>query len=265
MRHRDPDAFDYGTPELDNIDDVEYGEVDLSRAIDAAAAMGAPVSSGRVVRGQRVPFVIGAGGILTRDFFPLLRAEDPRVPFWQVTLAPVYLVPQGSTFASQPAQTGNPHCEMQWGGGGVTYRTRFPYPARGASFLVSGDNVDLAVQAFDGVTVFTPATLPAVNAWCSPRGAGTVAGAGPLVLDMLNYPGLYGPAPLPGFARTMLVALDTAAATASVAWRIAGVTISSALVGAGAVHRLPIPPTATEVVVTSSAGFVAVGWELAFT
>jgi hypothetical protein len=106
----------------------------------------------------------------------LLRAEDDSVPYWQVTLAPIFrlgvapsiegLLPDGS-FA-----TGDPRCTMTWGGGGVNFRTAFTYPVQGSSFVVAGDNVMLEVEATSPIVV-TPDNTPVASAWVAPTGVPT--------------------------------------------------------------------------------------------
>ena len=220
-------------------------------------------------RGQRVAFNITAAGILVGVAQQLFRAEDRRVPCWQCVLAPVTRNGGEEGIGGMPAinapisplETGLTVVEMVWGGGGVKFRTRFPYPVCGASFSVAGDNIDMRVFPSDFATVFTNATRPAVAGWVQARAIPT--SYDPLVIWGGTAQGLANP--IPPFARALLVGRDTLAATSTILFTGAGIAMTVAIPATSDVVRIPIPIGATTFTPTPSAGVVECGVELAFT
>lgn len=227
----------------------------------------------RPVLGQQVVFERASGAApqpLTAKVFTLARAEDASASHWQVTLSPIYRLLVGSTddampglqtLAADKVRTGAPNVRLTWGGGGVTYRTEFQYPANGSSFVVAGDNVMVEVYARDYVTTFTDGQLPAVSAWVAPTGNPTAAS--PVMVDFIN--GTPGNSNIRAFARVLLVALANTTATANVTFDGAFGPSNVTVPAGGGVHRIPIPCNANIYSVAPTVGTVACGFELAFT
>jgi hypothetical protein len=224
-----------------------------------------------VIRGQQVIFPRLASGLLdTNSFQSLLRAEDMAVPYWQVTLSPVYRSGVGSTIDGIPARgipptvaTGDPVLRMTWGGGGVSFRTDIPYPSLGASFAVAGDNIMLDVRPRDGVTVFPVVDVPAVNAWVAKRAAPT-SHAPLLITDIISAP-FAGPFAVNPFARALVIYTDTAGATITVTFTGPTGAIVSSTTALLEPTRVPIPTSAVRYTVAVDIGLVSVAEELVFT
>ena len=137
-----------------------------------------------IPQGQRVVFPINGSGNLVAPFTSLLRAEDTRVNYWQVNNAPTYRAGVGPLIEGMPGfaspaleQEPGMRLRMTWGGGGINFRTELNYPAVGASFVASGDNIQIDVgintSTSVGGVVFTEATKPVYSGWVKPLAAPT--------------------------------------------------------------------------------------------
>lgn len=223
------------------------------------------------IRGQRIVMPLSPGGILDRTFTGvLLRAEDDRVDVWNVVLAPITTNQVGESIDGQVArdsaffagQSGGIFCEMTWGGGGVSFRTRFTYPVNGATFAVAGQNVMMTVGNLTILGGFTEQNRPAVEGWCMPRASPTAPE--PLVQ---TFGGPFAaPIPILPWTRAVWVSKDTVGATCLVTF--AGATIAAVTmfipVQLG-VQRIAVPTGAETVTVIPSAGTASIGMEMVFT
>jgi len=228
------------------------------------------VSLANAVRGQRVVAALRAGGFVTRERVQLLRAEDDSVDVWNIVLAPATRAATGATIEGQPARfaswvpgdSGAWEVTMTWGGGGVSFRTAFRYPANGGTFAVAGHNVMIEVRPLAAFNVFTPETAPSVEGWVMPSARPT--SFQPLVDWQPTPGGLAGGAfAIDPWCRAIHVGADTAAANVTVVFDPLAITI---VVPAGAgPARIPVPTSAERVTVTASAGLASIGQELAFT
>lgn len=141
----------------------------------APLPVASPVAASDPTQGYRVNFQRQPSGVLVvGDWQTLLRVSNREVSTWQVTLSPVFRQAVGPVEVGVPTaagQTGAPFFRMTFGAGGVTFRYQGRYPAVGASFTVAAHDIAVEVMAFDGVTVFTPDTVPAVLGWITPHPA----------------------------------------------------------------------------------------------
>lgn len=226
--------------------------------------------SSPIVRGQRVTFPLTSGGTLQQTGAQTLcRGEDKSQSCWQVTLAPI--VQNGKVTANEgmPAWQGTPGATgtllviVTYGGGGVSFRFAMPYPVNGASFAVSGDNVQVDVEARDTTTVFTEVTKPAVLAWIAPR-------AVPTSYDpIIRWEAYANGAAVPLFpcVKAIIVGRDDSTATVTVQFdgAILGAPLIVELPATVGVERIPVPWGAETVTVTPSAGVAYWGEEVSFT
>lgn len=222
------------------------------------------------VRGQSVAFELTPTSKLADRFYTIARAEDARVTCWQISLGPITIASLRGDVDGMPAHrapisnaTGAPVVRMTWGGGGVSFRTSFNYPANGASFAVSGDNVMVEVRPTDRTTTFSAATAPALTGWVAPLSVPTS------VQPLVEW---FAPAaspaanPLQPWVKALWFTRDTVAATALVTFNgPAGIVAQAQLTAADSAIRIAVPAQATSYVVAPSAGLVYVGQELAFT
>lgn len=221
-----------------------------------------------VIRGQRYEPTLTPAGLILRKEEQLIRAEDPSrtVNLWQVTLSPVFQRAIGQDFQGIPARQ-NPvtgaglyQVEMTWGGGGVGFRTRYSYPASGASFAVAGDNIMLQAFSLDIVNVYTEDNKPCFVVWVAP----TAQPSSPRpITEVVNA----GRNPIPPWARALTVTKDTLGATVLVEFSFgAGAFVAFAqLQGTDSELSVPIPSGAIEVRLTASAGNPVGYLDLVFT
>lgn len=228
------------------------------------------MSLANAIRGQRVVAGIRAGGFILRgQRQQLVRAEDNDVDLWTVVLAPVTESSKGASIEGQPSRDpfgfpglgGAWACEMTWGGGGVTFRTRFTYPVNGATFGVAGQNImiDVFPQSFLGG--YTPENVPAVEGWVMPSSSPT--SLQPLVQTEQADP--VNDQPIDPWCRALNVSVDDVTASVRVEMKI-GVATSVVTLPAGfGLVRIPITTNAEAYRVIASAGVAYVGQELVFT
>lgn len=227
----------------------------------------------KVVQGQRV--VIDRNpvtGFLSPNFQTLVRAEDSRVSYWQVNIAPVYRFGAGPFIEGMPGRVfpfidcGRLQLKMTWGGGGVNFRTNFAYPQCGSSFVVSGDNIQLEVAADDFLTPFTAENVPVASAWVKPMGAPSAQQ--PLIQGFFAPTPLEGPRAINPWTRAILVGVDTPGATVTVRLYSSPVLFTSFVYQAGLVEgcvRIPIAGGNYLVEVFPDVGNVMVAEEYSFT
>lgn len=226
-----------------------------------------------VVRGQRVALPLDAAGNLLQGFQTLVRAEDVAVDYWQVNVAPIYRQGVGPVIEGMPGfvfppaeRDPNVRLRMTWGGGGVNFRTEFFYPTVGASFVVSGDNVDIAVGLNGpGSVLFNESTRPVFSAWVKPVGAPTAIA--PLVSGFSAPEALYGPRFISPWTKAIHVGSDTPGTVITVRLYSSPVLFVTFQVIAdtlGAV-RIPVADANYMAEVFAAAGNVMVAEEYAFT
>ncbi len=223
-----------------------------------------------VVRGQRVELPLN-GNLLAPGFQTLLRAEQPSVNYWEVNVAPIYRKSVGPVIEGMPgfvagggAVDPGIKLRMTWGGGGVSYRTELFYPRVGASFCVSGDNIQLEAGLLaNGSQVFTEENRPVVSAWVKPVGAPT--SQAPLVSGFFAPEALYGPRFISPWTKALLVGKDTAAATVTVRLYSSPVLFTTFVWTGTGIERFPIADASYMAEVFASAGNVMVAEEYAFT
>lgn len=227
----------------------------------------------KVVQGQRV--VIDRNpvtGFLSPNFQTLVRAEDARVSYWQVNIAPVYRFGAGPFIEGMPGRVfpfidcGRLQLKMTWGGGGVNFRTNFAYPQCGSSFVVSGDNIQLEVAADDTLTPFAPENVPVATAWVKPMGAPSAQQ--PLVQGFFAPTPLEGPRAINPWTRAIIVGADTVGATITVRLYSSPVLFVSFVYTVGlndAAMRVPVAGGNYLVEVFASVGNVMVAEEYSFT
>lgn len=221
-----------------------------------------------IVRGRRVDFLLNSlGNLSADDRQELFRAEDRAVACWQVTLAPVFQRGVGPALQGMPAwrqapslNTGNIALIMTWGGGGVSFRTNFAYPAHGASFAVAGDNIILEVLPTDQATVFALDAAPSVEGWVAAR-------ATPTSYDPLVFWDVVAQAPAVNpiipWTKALIIGGTVLGATFTLTQFIGPAAVVTE-VQAG-VTRVPVSANATSYSIAASAGLARVGSELAFT
>ncbi len=249
----------FDVPEYDNIDDTEYEPTELERATHAMRYFGERGASAAPSEGQRVVYQLDPGGTLNPEFQTLMRGQNPEVAMWQVTISPTFIASQGADNVSDPLlRNARPLVRMTWGGGGVTWRNTFIGPARGASFCVAGSEVMVEIAPRDLLTVYTPATVPAVIGWIKPIDS---AQDTPLFESSLQASPA-GPNSIPAWARYLWVGGNTPGATFTVAWIHDFGTFTLAL--PAGYHRVPVPELAGQVTVTASSGSVFQQWETRF-
>lgn len=221
----------------------------------------------KVVQGQQVIFPLQPSGVLAHNAFDLIRAEDDEVATWQINLSPVFRSGVGSTIFAQPARnapilaTGNIVVIMTWGGGGVKFTTQFAYPINGASFSVSGDNIQVQVVATDNATVFAvPANIPAVQGWASKRSSPTAPE--PLIVNMGNLP---APTFLDPWVRAVHVGGTDPAGLITVQFNLVSGPVVFAFPAGTRIERIPVPNDTISVQAAVTAGIVSALGELAFT
>jgi hypothetical protein len=190
---------------------------------------------------------------------------------WQINCAPAFQAGIGPLIQGNPARhsagdaTGQYLVTMTWGGGGVSYQTEFEYPAAGASFCVSGDNVMLTAISRDFFNVYTEQTKPCIQVWAMPRPYPLsphpltetfTAGGGPSINE------------IPPWARTMTVTKTDPLATVLIEMAFGVVntfTTVANMTAADQFIQLPIPSTAIQVRLTASLGSARGMFDLVFT
>lgn len=226
-----------------------------------------------VIQGQRFVFPRNnVSGFLEKTPGTLVRAEAAEVRSWQITLSPVFrdsigpIGPNGLPGEVFPAiDHGFPELLMTWGGGGISWRQSIAYPVVGASFTVSGDNVQLDVMATDVATPYAVGNVPAVEAWCKPLAIGSFPV--PLVISDISHTALFGPRAIHPWCRTIVVSGTNPAATIRVVITSSagGAAPVDVTVPANVMTRIPVPTNGYRLEVTPSAGEANVLQELAFT
>lgn len=221
-----------------------------------------------VVRGQRFEPTLNAAGGIIRQVTQLLRAEDPTglVNLWQVNLSPAFRKATGPNSEGQPARfapitgAGIYFANMTWGGGGVGYRTTFPWPDNGASFAVAGDNVMLEIFSLDIVNVYTEENKPCIQAWVTPSANPT--SPSPIgEIFAFAFPGV-SQSVLRPWTRRVTVTKDTLAATVAVQFDLATV---AQLTAAESWLTIPVPARAQTITLLPSAGNAFAHTEMVFT
>jgi hypothetical protein len=228
-----------------------------------------------VTQGQRVEIPLSpAGTLVGPGFQSLLRAEDASVKYWQINVAPIFRRDVGPVIEGMPGfafpalgRDPNVRLRMTWGGGGVNFRTEMFYPSTGASFVVSGDNVQLEVGLNGpGSVFFLPGNTPQFSAWAKPLAAPT---ANAPLLSGFNAPEvLYGPRFISPWTKALHVGVDTPGATvtlrlySSPALFCTFVWTAAIMQG---VARIPIADASYMAEVFADVGNVMVAEEYAFT
>lgn len=229
-----------------------------------------------VTQGQRVELPLGPTGLLLAGFQSLLRAEDASVQYWQVNVAPIYRRGVGPVIEGMPGfafppleRDPNVRLRMTWGGGGVNFRTELAYPSTGASFVVSGDNVQLEVGLNGpGSVIFAPLpqNQPVFSAWVKPLAAPTAQQ--PLVSGFNAPEASYGPRFISPWTKALLVGVDTLGASVTVRLYSSPVLFTTFVWTAGIVEgvaRIPIADASYLAEVFADVGNVMVAEEYAFT
>jgi hypothetical protein len=218
---------------------------------------------GTPVNGNRVNFVLTpAGTLVTGQWTPLLRANNRDVQLWQVTLAPVFRQPIGPVSQGMPvvaAETGAPRFRMTFGAGGVTFRHEGAYPVAGACFTVAATEIALDVMANDAVTVFTPASAPAVLGWITPHPS--PQGITPLMAGTIGNAALVGPFTVAPFCRALWAYAATAGATVTVTFTGPLGTVTASVASG---TRIPVPGGYLRYSAVASAGDASIVEELSF-
>lgn len=229
-----------------------------------------------VTQGQRIALPLDGAGLLLAGYQSLMRAEDARVQYWQVNVAPIYRQGVGPVIEGMPGfafpaleRDPNVRLRMTWGGGGVNFRTEFFYPTTGASFAVSGDNVQLDVGLNGpGSVVFAPLpdNQPVFSAWAKPLASPT--SYQPL-LSGFNAPEVaYGPRFISPWTKALHIGADNILATITARLYSSPVLFTEFVwtaTAAGGPVRLPIADASYLAEVFASVGNVMVAEEYAFT
>ncbi len=262
-----PRDFDYGVPEYDAIDEVEYEPVELQRATDALQVMGAAPQQNNPVIGRQVTLPVDpATGLLditdASGWRDLVTAGFTGGTLWQVTLAPV--TQQRANPAATVPFTGNPLLRMQFGGGGVSTELLFNYPLLGASFVLPAESITMAVRATDATVVIAPNGPPVVAAWLM-RDAQPTYESSLFTAAFRNSPNAAGFV-FP-FAKRLHCAIDFGANPMTIEFfNFAGATIFRADIADTRYVAVPIPQDAQRYNVSTTApASITVFQELAFT
>lgn len=224
-----------------------------------------------VIQGQRFVFPRNPiTGFLTAELGTLVRAESPEIQSWQINLSPVFRQFVGPMTEGIPGNVfpavdhGFPELLMTWGGGGVSWRQSIAYPVVGASFTVSGDNIQLDVRATDVLTPYAVENVPAVNAWCKPLGVPSYFT--PLVISDISVGAAFGPRAIHPWCRNVVVSAVNPLATVHVVITSSagGAAPVDVTVPGNQITRIPVPTNGYRLEVTASVGDVSVLQELAF-